>query len=205
MIRFFSLKLNNTIIILVFLLFIKGISHSQVIDENTSVKQENPLNNLSFKERLYVGGNVSFNIYSGWILLDASPFLGYKVTEKYSAGFGIKYIYRGFPEQNINQSYYGGNIFSRYQFTKNFIAHSEYELLRVYDIKPISSTFGERTLASMFYIGGAYSTSIGGTATVQIMMLYDLINDYNSPYRSYYIFGASGPPILYRVGFSVGF
>ena len=111
--------------------------------------------------------------------MDASPFVGYRLTQKYSAGIGAKYIYRGFPEQNINLSYYGGNLFSRYQLTRNFLAHVEYELLNVYETRPISLNFGERTLASMFYIGGAYSTSIGGNATVQIMLLYDLINDYN--------------------------
>ena len=184
---------------------IEGNFLAQENDYTENSSQHNQLSNQSFSERLFGGGNISFNIYNGWILLDASPFLGYKITPKYSAGLGLKYIYRGFPEQHINQSYYGGNIFSRYQFTRNFLAHAEYEILRVYDIKPVSVTYGERTLASMFYLGGAYSTSIGGTATVQIMLLYDLINDYNSPYRPYYIFGSSGPPILYRVGFSVGF
>ena len=67
---------------------------------------ESPLKR-TFSERLYGGGNISFNIYNGWILLDASPFIGYKLTPKYSTGFGVKYIYRGYPEQDINQSYYG--------------------------------------------------------------------------------------------------
>ena len=61
------------------------------------------------------------------------------------------------------------------------------------------------TEKELWHLGGAYSTSIGGSATVQIMLLYDIINDYNSPYRSYYMFGSSGPPILYRVGFTFGF
>ena len=178
--------------------------HSQQNDENDFNSTKNQLSNQSFSERLYGGGNISFNIFNGWILLDASPFVGYRLTQKYSAGIGAKYIYRGFPEQNINLSYYGGNLFSRYQLTRNFLAHVEYELLNVYETRPISLNFGERTLASMFYIGGAYSTSIGGNATVQIMLLYDLINDYNSPYRPYYIIGSSGPPILYRVGFTFG-
>ena len=197
------MKIKYIIIIFSLHFSLVGNFFTQENDENTS--QDNQLSNMSFSERLYGGGNISFNIFNGWILLDASPFVGYRATPKYSAGIGIKYIYRGLPEQDINLSYYGGNIFSRYQFTKNFLAHAEYELLRVYDLKRISMNFGERTLASMFYVGGAYSTSIGGSATVQIMLLYDLINDYNSPYRPYYIFGSSGPPILYRVGFTFGF
>jgi len=199
------MKIKYIIIIFVFHFSLVGSYFAQENIENENTPPANDLNNQSFAERLYGGGNISFNIYNGWILLDASPFLGYRVTPKYSAGLGIKYIYRGLPEQDINLSYYGGNIFSRYQFTRNFLAHAEYELLRVYETKPISVNYGERTLASMFYLGGAYSTSIGGSATVQIMLLYDLINDYNSPYRSYYMFGSSGPPILYRVGFTFGF
>ena len=178
--------------------------HSQQNDENDFNSTNNQLSNQSFSERLYGGGNISFNIFNGWILLDASPFVGYRLTQKYSAGIGAKYIYRGSLDQDINESYYGGNLFSRYHFTRNFLAHVEYELLSVYETRRISLNYGERTLASMFYIGGAYSTSIGGNATVQIMLLYDLINDYNSPYRPYYIIGSSGPPILYRVGFTFG-
>ena len=160
---------------------------------------------LKFKDKLYYGGNLSFNIFNGWILFDASPFVGYKIKPKFSFGLGSKYIYRGNPEIQVSESYYGASVFSRFLFHKNFFVHSEYELLNAYELRPLPFPNGDRTLASMFLFGGAYSKSIGGNATVQILILYDLINDYNSPYKPYYIFGSSGPPILYRVGFSFGF
>lgn len=174
--------------------------NSYFSDSSSSNSSEN-----SPKNKLYFGGNISFNIFGGWILFDTSPFVGYKIKPKFSIGIGAKYIYRGNPELQLTESYYGGNFFSRFSFHKNFFLHAEYELLNVYELRPIPFPNGDRTLASMFLFGGAYSTSLGGNATAQIMLLYDLINDYNSPYKPYYIFGSSGPPILYRVGFSFGF
>ena len=161
--------------------------------------------NTPISDKIYAGGNMSFNIYNSWILFEAAPFVGYKVTPEFSLGTGIKYIYIGNPQFDIKQSYYGGNIFSRYKFTDNFMAHVEFEVLRVYELNPIKLNYLERTNASMFNLGAAYSSALGSNGSVQIMLLYDLINDYNSPYRSYYIFGSNGPPILYRIGFSFGF
>jgi len=161
--------------------------------------------NTSLSDKIYAGGNMSFNIYDSWILFEAAPFVGHKVTSEFSLGTGIKYIYIGNPQLDIKQSYYGGNIFSRYKFTNNFMAHVEFEVLRVYELNPIKLNLFERTNASMFNLGAAYSSALGSNGSVQIMLLYDLINDYNSPYRSYYIFGSNGPPILYRIGFSFGF
>lgn len=159
----------------------------------------------SFSEKIFFGGNLSFNIYNGWILSEVSPFVGYKISPKLSSGIGAKYMYIGSLEDDINYSYYGGNLFTRYSFNNNFFIHSEYEILNVYELRPLPFPNGERVLANIFQLGGAYSSSIGQKATVQILLLYDLINDVNSPYRPYYIFGSSGPPITYRVGFSYNF
>ena len=193
---------NRLIISILILVFQFQSSYCQIVEPI-----ESSINNPSkqLKDKLYYGGNLSFNIYNGWILFEGAPFVGYKLKPKISIGAGIKYIYIGNPENKINQSYYGANLFSRYSFNNSFFAHVEYELLNVYEQRPLPFPNGERTLASMFQVGGAYSTNIGGNASLQFLLLYDLINDYNSPYKPYYVFGPAGPPILYRVGFSFGF
>ena len=198
--------INRLISIVFFLLFLHAFLYSQEDYTIESSEEQSPLSENSFSERIYGGGNISFNIYGGYIYLDASPFLGYKITPKYSAGIGVKYIYYGnsqIKEEQLN--FYGGNVFTRYKFFKNFIAHAEYELLRVYEVNPMASNYDERTNASMLYLGAAYTSYIGETASVQLTLLYDLIDDPNSPYRPLYIMGSSGPPVLYRIGFSFGF
>jgi hypothetical protein len=140
-------------------------------------------------------------------MFQASPFVGYKITPQFSTGIGAKYIYIGSKQANLAYSVYGGNIFSRYKFTENLFAHSEFEVLRAYDLDSNSPTQGERTTVPMFFAGAGYSSSIGGVITLQIMLLYDFINHINSPYQSGYVFSSNfgpGPPLIYRIGISIG-
>ena len=173
-------------------------------DTNNISKQSNN-SSSSFNQKIFFGGNLSFNIYNGLILSEFSPFVGYKSTPKFSSGIGAKYMYIGSLVDDLSYSYYGGNLFCRYSINNNFFIHSEYEILNVYELRPLPFPYGERTLAKIFQFGGAYNSPIGQKASVQILLLYDFINDVNSPYRSYYVFGSSGPPITYRVGFSYNF
>jgi hypothetical protein len=192
--------------ILFLILNISFIQFSLCQDLDTNQTSNKILNaNASLNDKVYFGGNLSFNIYNGIILAEISPFIGYKLKPKFSTGLGFKYMYIGSISDDISYSYYGPNVFSRYSFRENFFIHSEYEILNVYELRPLPFPNGERTLANIFQLGAAYSSSIGEKATVQILLLYDFINDVNSPYRPYYIFGSSGPPITYRVGFSYNF
>ena len=183
------------------------ISFGQYTSEESDEKT-NPLSKLSFKDRLYTGGNVAFNIASDRgipiYFFETSPFLGYKVDQKFSVGLGAKYIYIGSKQANFTYSVYGGNIFSRYKFTESLFAHAEFEVLRAYNLDPNSTSQNVRATVPMLFAGAGYNYSIGGTVNLQIMLLYDFIDNINSPYQGSFMFGALGPPIIYRVGISIG-
>ena len=183
------------------------ISFGQYTSEESDEKT-NPLSKLSFKDRLYTGGNIAFNIASDRgipiYFFETSPFLGYKVDQKFSVGLGAKYIYIGSKQANFTYSVYGGNIFSRYKFTESLFAHAEFEVLRAYNLDPNSTSQNVRATVPMLFAGAGYNYSIGGTVNLQIMLLYDFIDNINSPYQGSFMFGALGPPIIYRVGISIG-
>ena len=194
---------------ILFILFILSVqvSFAQYTSEESNEKT-NPLSKLSFKDRLYTGGNVAFNIASDRgipiYFFETSPFLGYKVDQKFSVGLGAKYIYIGSKQANFKYSVYGGNIFSRYKFTESLFAHAEFEVLRAYNLDPNSTSQNVRATVPMLFAGAGYNYSIGGTVNLQIMLLYDFIDNINSPYQGSFMFGALGPPIIYRVGISIG-
>jgi hypothetical protein len=194
---------------ILFILFILSVqvSFAQYTSEESNEKT-NPLSKLSFKDRLYTGGNVAFNIASDRgipiYFFETSPFLGYKVDQKFSVGLGAKYIYIGSKQANFTYSVYGGNIFSRYKFTESLFAHAEFEVLRAYNLDPNSTSQNVRATVPMLFAGAGYNYSIGGTVNLQIMLLYDFIDNINSPYQGSFMFGALGPPIIYRVGISIG-
>ena len=194
---------------ILFILFILSvqISFGQYTSEESNEKT-NPLSKLSFKDRLYTGGNIAFNATSisgiPIYFFETSPFVGYKVNQKFSVGLGIKYIYIGSKQANFTYSVYGGNIFSRYKFTESLFAHSEFEVLRAYNLDPNSASQNVRATVPMLFAGAGYNYSMGGTLNLQIMLLYDFIDNINSPYQGSFMFGALGPPIIYRVGISIG-
>ena len=195
-------------LILFILILSVQISFGQYTSEESG-ERINPLNKLPFQDRLYTGGNVGFNIQSDlngvpWVFFEASPYVGYRITQKYSAGVGAKYMYSGAKQYDVNWSIYGGNIFNRFLFNESLFGHAEFEVLRAYDQNPNSSNYFERALAPMLFAGAGYSSSLGSSASFQIMILYDLINNLNSPYQTSYIFGATGPPLIYRIGFNIG-
>lgn len=192
--------------LLVFTFITLNLSAQYTSEE--SEEKSNPLSKLLFKDRLYTGGSIAFSIqeYQGIpiTLFQASPFVGYRVTHEYSVGVGVKYIYIGAKQANYKYSVYGGSIFNRYKFTENFFAHAEFELLRAYNLNPNSPEYGHRAMAPMLFAGAGYNSSLGGTVSLQIMVLYDFIDDVNSPYKSGYLLGPTGPPLTYRIGIGIG-
>ena len=119
-------------------------------------------------------------------------------------GLGAKYIYIGSKQANFKYSVYGGNIFSRYKFTESLFAHAEFEVLRAYNLDPNSTSQNDRATVPMLFAGAGYNYSIGGAVNLQIMLLYDFIDNINSPYQGSLCLDALGPPIIYRVGISIG-
>jgi hypothetical protein len=140
--------------------------------------------------------------------VEIAPVLGYKITDNLSVGVSAKYIYWGAINQSSNfqsYKYYGGGVFGRYKLTESILATVEYELLNVQDLNPNSGNYGERTLSNVFLLGAGYRNEIMDNVHLQLFLLYDVIDDPNSPYRYNYLFGPNGIPVIYRIGFSVGF
>ncbi len=152
---------------------------------------EEDLSLLSFKDRLYTGGNFwgSFGTFTN---LEISPMLGYRITNDYSVGVGIKYNYfRRNVAPTFSASIYGGSAFTRYIFLERIVAHAEFELLSVQRNFGVPSS--ERLLVPIGLVGGGFSSN-----GFQLMLLYDLIGHPNNPYL-----GTFGPNsrIYLRAGF----
>lgn len=175
-------------------------------DANSYVGDVTP--KLSLKERIYTGGNFGFNISNGLLYAEIAPMLGYKLNEKLSVGLSAKYLYWGPTNRSspfVSFKYYGGGFFGRYKITSSIIGLVEYELLNVPNLNPNSNSYGERTYSNVLLAGPGYLNQITDNLNLQLFLLYDAIDDPNSPYRYNYIFGPNGIPVIYRIGFSIGF
>jgi|TARA_B110000285_G_scaffold130234_1_gene146359 hypothetical protein len=155
------------------------------VANSTKVKKE-----FSFDD-FYTGGN--FGLQFGTItLIDVSPLIGYKITDRYSMGIGGTYTY--YRDKRFNPAYtsnvYGGRLFAKFIIWENLFAYSEWETLNG------AWNFNEsRFNITSLFIGGGYTYAVAGNSSIQVLGLYNLNASVSSPYQN---------PIL-RIGFNLGF
>lgn len=174
---------------LLLILFIPSLIFAQGSEE---------LQGNDLKDRIYFGGNLGLQF--GTITnIEVSPLVGYRFTDKFSAGLGITYIYfktnyNNFPDFETN--IYGYRFFTRYSITQQFYATAEYENLSLEFFNSIDGSVGRQWVPGAF-VGGGYFQPIGRNAGFNIAALYNVLyDDLKSPYNS---------PWVFRVGITAGF
>lgn len=144
----------------------------------------------SFGERLRFGGDIiaSFGTVTA---LGASPFVGYEVSDRYIPGIGGTYIY--LSANGIEQHQYGVRNFHRFLVTEEIFVHGEFEYLS-FKVNTSNDVGGQTLSAPAVLLGGGFRQPIGENSFFIMSVLYDVLEDPNSPY--------SGPII--RGGVSIG-
>lgn len=156
---------------------------------------------LSLRDRLFFGGN--FGLQFGSITrVELSPLVGYRITPRFSSGIGITYIYHKEETffSDFETNIYGGRVFSRYELIRDFnkfiplgfngglFAQAEYEPLNIES--RIFHPFGheaDRYWYHGVFAGGGLNLPLGGRASVNFMVLYDLNHSSLSPYTEPYV------------------
>jgi len=150
----------------------------------------------SVKDKLYYGGHVNFSIGS-YSLIGIEPYVGYKIIPRLSAGatFRYDYISDNRYQQNYNTHTWGGSVFSRLVLFRGLYAHVEaaqynYEFF-------YSDGSSQREWVPFVFVGGGFSRRIGKRSSLNAQVLFDVLQDSDSPYRRWEPF--------YTVGVGVGF
>ena len=151
-------------------------------------KKETPDNIIPLRDRLVFGGSLG-GYFGNPTYLMANPMIGYRTKPWWvnGVGFSITYISSNGYSENI----YGASLWSRAYIKNTIIAHSEFEMLRLEE----PDQFGNQASVNVpvWLVGAGYNS--GGRIRLSAMLLYDLIQDPNSPYSN---------PII-RVGGLFGF
>jgi len=156
-----------------------------------------------FIDKLFVGGGLGLQ-FGSLTLIDITPMVGYRVTEKFETGIGLTYKYYKYNDYyglgiDLKSNIIGGSIFARYHIIENLFAHIEYESLRYrYDeyYGSIGALTSENRIAyiNSFFIGGGYRQRISQSSYFYIMALWNLNETTLSPYSN---------PVL-RMGVALG-
>jgi hypothetical protein len=202
---------RNLIFILSLFILISQLSFGQESQKKKS---------HDFWHRVSVGGNLGLE-FGTLTSITVSPEVMIRTVDQLHFGVGFSYDYlrsRNYFWDNPNQQYldfkanvYGGRIFARYYLRSlltnafgNFFAHAEYEYLyylrpftpdpqgTIYDPYGYPYKWGSNVQEiNSLFIGIGYEQPITEWAFVDILLLYNVNETYNSPY--------SNP--VFRIGF----
>jgi hypothetical protein len=165
------------------LFFLIGISAALA----QPAKRENPYAGLPFKDRVVFGGD--FGLSFGTItFIRIAPMLGYRISDRLIVGGGPSYQYfsdnRFIP--TFTSSIYGMSAFGQFVAFNNIFLQVQPEVLNVEDRFPKQSPTGEifydRVTIPVLFVGGGIGQFNSSGSGVFVSVLYDVIQDPNSPY-----------------------
>jgi len=155
--------------------------------------QEKP----KFSDRLIFGGDIGLSVGT-YTYINISPAVGYRVTDRLTAGLGPIYIYENYKNYNLKSSMYGAKVITSFTVLRgtdinpnfqigNFILHMENEVLNVEPL--MYDQFGQPVFAGRlwidnFLIGGGLSQPISSKFNVSVLILWDVTNNIYSPYTN---------------------
>lgn len=159
---------------------------------------EKPKKQSSFKiSKVIVGGSLGFS-FGSVTSVRINPLLGYKLTPKLTTGItGLyeynSYDYSGYGRQNYSN--YGGSVFSRFRFVPMAYLHAEFSYIN-YEFSRFNNEKYRQGVPFIF-LGGGFAQKVGRNTYAYGQILFDVLQDSNSPYSEWAPF--------YSVGVSVGF
>lgn len=124
------------------------------------------------------GGTARFGTIT---VVGASPYAGYRVTERFIPGIQFHYLYVSDRYSGFRDSRYGTGIFSRYFLSESLFAHVESEWMNTNVILPYTfPTERERQWVHSFMVGGGVYYPIGRRSGLMVSALYILNHDPNT-------------------------
>jgi len=173
-----------------------------------STKPNQPTQEVQQKQpsKWYYGGTVGFNFWGDYFYLSVSPIVGYNVSPKFSIGGKVQYSYINdsrYDPLELTSHNYGAGIFTRFRPIYQIYLHAEFDYASYENYSVYTPLVGqpyaesERDWVPFLLLGGGFVQHVGPNASVYVEVLFDVIQDENSPYEDWH-------PII-SVGGGVGF
>ncbi len=143
------------------------------------------------QSKVYYGGNIGFNFWNDYFYLSVQPLIGYKVSPKFSVGGKLSYSY--INDKRVDPSFdshnFGGSAFARYRVTPQIYMHSEFVYASFDQISGFDFQKNEwnsiRVWVPFLLLGGGLSQHVGPNVWLFAEVLFDVIQDSNSPYKKW--------------------
>ncbi|ATL47337.1 hypothetical protein COR50_09225 [Chitinophaga caeni] len=159
------------------------------------------------KSRLIVGGMLGLG-FGDYTNINISPMVGYRFSQWISAGINVNFQYassktRDWGTNNVLDKYkytvYGGGVWGRVHPFEFLYIHVQPEYNAISEKQTVYTNprqvFTANYGAPSLLVGGGYMQAIGGNSYFTIGLLYDVLQDANSPY---------GSQPIYQGGINIG-
>ncbi len=147
--------------------------------DSSRVRKEPPKERII--DKMFFGGNIGLQ-FGTITFAEISPLVGYKFTDKISAGIGITYQYYKYEDKTyrLETNVYGARIFGRYMFNDYLFGHLEYEYLNLeaFDFQR------RRVDVGSLLAGGGYIQRFGRSSGIIAMLLYNFTESAYTPYQN---------------------
>jgi len=156
--------------------------------------QKENLNDLTRRERTVVGGSLGLGLSSsngtGMFFGAITPLVGYRVTERLSAGVGFNYTY--YKTRLYKEQYYAGIAWARLGLINGLFACAEINQVNA----PVYSFNGSsRETFPLLLAGAGISQGIGHGIGTYFQIMYDVTEEVRSPYGPLIIRGGILVPL----------
>jgi hypothetical protein len=183
------MKLFVITILIIFtsITFAQTTDSTKTGEENKSKSSKNTSSGVS---KWYYGGSVSFGFSSNYFSIGVQPVVAYKITPQFSIGGKVSYTYwsNSSVDPTFNSSNYGGSILSRYRIIPQLYAQAEFAYMsfeNAYTVQNSSSYITERYWVPFLLLGGGFSQMVSPNVWAYVEVLFDVLNDTNSPYEEW--------------------
>lgn len=183
----------------IFLAMAQQAAFAQQTDDSPRTYEEpqkgfNPRN-------VMVGGALGLS-FGNYTFVNVSPMIGYRFSRMFAAGVNINAQYSSgkdyiFGTNDIasrnKYTMFGGGLWGRFYPIEQFFIHAQPEYNAIsakisdYTVNP-RREYKDRYGAPSLLLGGGYAQPIGGNSAVTFMVLYDVLQDKNTPYLNRPIF-----------------
>jgi hypothetical protein len=142
-------------------------------------------------QRIFYGGDLGLS-FGTLTYIAVNPVIGYRLTNRLSAGLGANYTYAKSNFYNYQGSMYGGNVFASYAVIKDLgkaipmyegsgiLLYAEYNVMNIsnyYDFPGTSIKYIDSPM-----MGPAFQTPIGSRSYMLIMVLFNFNESSMSPF-----------------------
>ncbi|UCF64858.1 MAG: hypothetical protein JSW33_03220 [bacterium] len=181
----------------IFSLLLTGMLFAQSQDTTqTRPKQQPTPKKKAKKSNVYYGGTLGLS-FGNYFRINVAPMVGMRLNPKTSVGFKVAYEYIKDKRYDpaLTASNYGGSVFTRYRLVPKLYAHAEFAYMS-YKYK-LSDLETDRTWVPFLLLGGGFVQPLSPKASLIVEVLFDVLQDSNSPYENW-------DPFI-SIGVGVGF